>query len=59
MRKELVRNSKFLSLVLRHNPGAIGIKLDEHGWVDVDELLGKMKTRGRGISRNRPKTYYS
>ncbi len=27
--------SKFLSLVLRHRPGAIGIRLDHHGWVEV------------------------
>ena len=27
------RISKFLSLVLRHNPQAIGIELDEQGWV--------------------------
>lgn len=31
--------SKFISLILRHKPEAIGIKLDEHGWADVDELI--------------------
>jgi putative RNA 2'-phosphotransferase len=31
--------SKFLSLVLRHKPETIGIKLDENGWVEIDELL--------------------
>ena len=31
--------SKFIALVLRHNPEAIGITLDEHGWAKVDELL--------------------
>ena len=31
--------SKFLSLVLRHEPGAAGIQLDEHGWADVKELI--------------------
>lgn len=31
--------SKFISLILRHNPGAIGIALDEHGWADVQELI--------------------
>lgn len=36
-------NSKFLSLVLRHKPEKIGIKLDENGWADVSELLSKMK----------------
>lgn len=31
--------SKFLSLVLRHEPQAIGIVLDSAGWISVDELL--------------------
>jgi len=37
--KERTRTSKFLSLVLRHEPEKIGLKLDSAGWVDVDELL--------------------
>lgn len=37
--------SKFLSLILRHNPKVIGIRLDEHGWANVDELIaGIQKT---------------
>jgi putative RNA 2'-phosphotransferase len=31
--------SKFLSLVLRHQPEKIGLSLDENGWADVAELL--------------------
>jgi putative RNA 2'-phosphotransferase len=31
--------SKFLSLVLRHEPETIGVHLDEGGWVGIDELL--------------------
>ena len=31
--------SKFISLILRHKPEAIGITLDEHGWADVRELI--------------------
>ena len=31
--------SKFISLILRHKPDAIGITLDEHGWANVDELI--------------------
>ena len=37
------RESKFLSLVLRHKPEEIGLQLDKHGWVRVDELLRKLK----------------
>lgn len=47
----LVSTSKFLSLVLRHNPGVIGIALDANGWVDVDELLAACDRAGKHISR--------
>lgn len=36
-----VRTSKFLSLVLRHEPEKIGLQLDPQGWVAIDELLSK------------------
>ncbi|MCF3112063.1 RNA 2'-phosphotransferase [Niabella sp. CC-SYL272] len=39
--KQLLTVSKFLSLVLRHKPETIGIRLDEHGWTDVDVLIEK------------------
>lgn len=43
---DLTRTSKYLSLILRHNPAAAGITLDEHGWADVDALIeGVRKTR--------------
>lgn len=35
--------SKFLSLILRHKPETINLKLDENGWADVDELIAKSK----------------
>lgn len=37
--KNLVKKGKFLSLVLRHRPEAIGIELDANGWANVDELV--------------------
>jgi putative RNA 2'-phosphotransferase len=49
--KEVVQLSKFLSLVLRHQPGKVGIALDEAGWVDVAELLAAMGRHGRAVSR--------
>lgn len=45
-----VKTSKLLSLVLRHNPALIGLKLDANGWASVAELLDKMKAKGHGIS---------
>jgi putative RNA 2'-phosphotransferase len=44
--KEKTRTSKFLSLVLRHEPEKIGLKLDEAGWADVDELLFACRMHG-------------
>lgn len=43
---DLTRTSKYLSLILRHKPEAAGIRLDEHGWANVEELIeGIRKTR--------------
>ncbi len=39
--------SKFIALILRHKPEAIGITLDEHGWASVEELI-------EGISKTEP-----
>lgn len=36
------QRSKFLSLVLRHQPASIGIQLDREGWTDVTLLLHQM-----------------
>jgi len=46
-----VRISKFLALVLRHDPGRIGLTLDPEGWADVDELLAAVGEAGLPISR--------
>lgn len=43
--------SKFLSLVLRHDPGAIGITLDQNGWVSVEKLLDALATHGKPLAR--------
>lgn len=37
--RNYTRASKFLSLVLRHQPEKIGITLDGHGWAKVPEIL--------------------
>ena len=46
-----VRVSKFLSLVLRHDPSRIGITLDDAGWTDVDALLAACAAHGVTITR--------
>ena len=54
--KELARLSKFLSLVLRHEPQKIGIELDPAGWVAVTDLLAAMAKHGTAITREAVQT---
>lgn len=49
--KKRTRTSKFLSLVLRHQPEKIGLTLDEAGWVRVDVLLDALGSHGRKLDR--------
>jgi putative RNA 2'-phosphotransferase len=44
--KETISASKFLSLILRHEPERVGLKLGEAGWVGVDELLQAVNRHG-------------
>jgi len=50
MPSRLVRVSKFLSLVLRHQPARIGIELDRAGWVDVSVLLAACRAHAFPIT---------
>lgn len=43
--------SKFLSLILRHKPEAVGLALGEGGWVAVEELLAALARHGRPLGR--------
>jgi putative RNA 2'-phosphotransferase len=42
MSDQLVKISKLLSFILRHDPASHGIKLDEHGYANVEELIKKI-----------------
>jgi putative RNA 2'-phosphotransferase len=53
MSAPLVRTSKFLSYVLRHEPDALGLTLDPGGWADVDTLLQNAQAAGRPLDRPR------
>jgi putative RNA 2'-phosphotransferase len=48
--KRATRVSKYVSLVLRHDPAAGGITLDEEGWTSVAELLAGASARGLDVS---------
>ena len=39
MESELNDYSRFLSFILRHKPGSVGLELDAHGWVEIDALV--------------------
>ena len=36
---ELVSASKFISLVLRHQPEVMGLRLDAAGWAEIEDLI--------------------
>ena len=44
-----VKLGKFISLILRHKPETIDLKLDENGWADTKELIEKISKSGREI----------
>jgi len=48
--KEAIKTSKFLSLILRHEPGRVGLTLGEAGWVGVEELLQAVNRGGVAIT---------
>ena len=50
--KEKTSLSKFMSLVLRHCPERIGLKLDDNGWADVDSLILGVNKSGRKVNLN-------
>jgi putative RNA 2'-phosphotransferase len=50
MEQELIKYSKLLSLVLRHNPARLGLTLDPQGWVEVATLLRAAKQHGIALN---------
>ncbi len=41
--------SKFLSLILRHQPEKLGISLNKQGWTSVSILLERMQQQGKNV----------
>lgn len=44
--------SKLMSLALRHKPEHLNLKLDENGWVGVEDLIVGMTNKGKEVDRN-------
>lgn len=51
MSRKLETTSKFLSLILRHQPESIGLTLDAEGWADFGELIRLASARGTPLTR--------
>ncbi|MBF0261207.1 MAG: RNA 2'-phosphotransferase [Magnetococcales bacterium] len=51
MATSITKLSRFLSYVLRHNPGSIGLVLDGHGWASVNDLIRLANKKGIQINR--------
>jgi len=49
--KIIVKTSKLLSLILRHQPDIIGLELDENGWTNVKELITEFSVKYFRIDR--------
>jgi putative RNA 2'-phosphotransferase len=47
--QQTTKISRFLSLVLRHQPETIGITLADDGWTNVDELIAAMNKHGHNL----------
>lgn len=41
--------SIYLSYLLRHNPADIGLHMDKHGWVEVEQLINGINNSGKYI----------
>ena len=48
--EETIKTSKFLSLILRHEPEQAGLTLGEAGWVDVAALLHALNAHGTPLT---------
>ncbi|MEM8600522.1 MAG: RNA 2'-phosphotransferase [Bacteroidota bacterium] len=51
MARVATKTSKFLSLVLRHDPARIGIALEAGGWTDTEALLNAANWHGVALNR--------
>lgn len=53
MDRSLLPLSKFISLVLRHEPERIGLELDHQGWANVEELVAAAARHGTALTREK------
>lgn len=46
-----IKKSKFLSWALRHDPGKIGLELDDSGWAELSKLIECARSHGVHLTR--------
>ena len=47
-----IRCSKFLALILRHQPESVGLTLEPEGWAPLDDVLAACRRKNRGLTRS-------
>lgn len=52
MKNNDTKISRYISLILRHKPEEIGLKLDEHGWLSVSDLINGLKKSWEDFNMN-------
>ena len=55
----LVNLSRYISFILRHRPDTIGLSLDKHGYIDVQDLINGIKENSDFLYRPRYFEIYS
>ncbi len=55
MKQQFYKESKYLSLILRHKPEKIGLELDKNGWVSTELLLKNLNKSGFKIDLSKLK----
>ncbi len=50
MNKRHTKISKYLRSILRHEPHSIGLKLDDEGYLNVEDLVKNANASGKSIT---------
>ena len=45
-------NSKYLCYLLRHAPDSVGLDMDKHGWVRIEQLIENVNAGKASLTRN-------
>ena len=48
-KSEIIKLSRFISLILRHKPETIHVDMDGNGWVNVNDLISGIQRHGYKI----------